>query len=118
QPPLLQVHAAASVGGDRRGTEAGGGGDSSIAAGGHGVNARSEHPFGASEGLALEFKRATDALPASFFETVCAFLNRGGGLIVLGVEDDGTVSGVEPAAVPRIKTDIANLSNNPQKLDP
>jgi len=48
----------------------------------------------------LEFKRAADSLPESFFETVCAFLNRDGGLIVLGVEDDGSVSGVDPAQSP------------------
>ena len=41
-----------------------------------------------------------------------------GGLIVLGVEDDGTVSGVAPEAVERIKSEITSLSNNPQKLDP
>jgi hypothetical protein len=45
-------------------------------------------------------------------------LNMDGGLIVLGVEDDGTVSGVDPEVVERIKSDIANLLNNPQKLDP
>ncbi len=82
------------------------------------MKAKGKYPFGRKEGLALEFKRATDRLPASFFETVCAFLNLDGGLIVLGVEDDGTVSGVAPGAVERIKADIANLSNNPQKLDP
>ena len=39
--------------------------------------------FGEAEGLALEFKRAKERLPVSFFETVCAFLNTDGGLIVL-----------------------------------
>lgn len=66
----------------------------------------------------MEFKRANDRLPSSFFETVCAFLNMDGGLLVLGVGDDGTVSGIDPDAVERIKRDIANLSNNPQKIDP
>ena len=37
QPPLLQVHAAAAAGGDRRGAEAGGGRDHAVAAGGNGV---------------------------------------------------------------------------------
>ena len=77
-----------------------------------------EKPFGEKEGVGLEFKRAKDKLPANFFDTVCAFLNMDGGLIVLGVEDDGTVSGVNENAIERVKTDIANLSNNPQKLDP
>jgi len=43
-------------------------------------------PFGGTERLDLEFKRATDAVPASFFDTVCAFLNMGGSQIVLGVD--------------------------------
>lgn len=70
------------------------------------------------EGLSLEFKRSTNKLPASFFETVCAFLNLDGGTIILGVEDDGTVSGVNPDTVASIKQEIANLSNNPQKVNP
>lgn len=56
------------------------------------MNLPSRKPFGPREGIALEFKRAEDRLPANFFDTVCAFLNMDGGLIVLGVEDDGTVS--------------------------
>ena len=79
---------------------------------------KTTHPFGKREGLALEFKEAAHALPKSFFETVCAFLNLDGGLIVLGVADDGTVTGVAPDAVDRLKAEIANLSNNPEKLDP
>jgi len=75
-------------------------------------------PFGTREGPALEFKEAAEALPRSFFETVCAFLNLDGGLIVLGVADDGTVTGVAREAVDRIKTAIASLSKNPNKLDP
>ena len=63
-------------------------------------------PFGSKEGLGLEFKRAADRLPVNFFDTVCAFLNMEGGLIVLGVEDDGTVSGVVEDAIERIKADI------------
>ena len=77
-----------------------------------------EHPFGSQEGLELEFKEASQALPKNFFETVGAFLNLDGGLIILGVADDGVVTGVDADAVERIKADIANLSNNPEKLDP
>jgi ATP-dependent DNA helicase RecG len=40
------------------------------------------------EGLKVEFKKATNKLPKNLFETVCAFLNREGGSIVLGVDDD------------------------------
>jgi predicted HTH transcriptional regulator len=40
-------------------------------------------PFGMREGPALEFKEAAEALPRSFFQTVCAFLNLDGGLIIM-----------------------------------
>ena len=54
------------------------------------------------ERATLEFKEARRDLPRSLFETVCAFLNRDGGTILLGVADDGTVTGVEPGAVERL----------------
>ena len=75
-------------------------------------------PFGVRESLLLEFKEAAEALPKNFFETVCAFLNLDGGLIVLGVANDGTVVGIVRDVVDRMKTEIASLSNNPNKLDP
>jgi ATP-dependent DNA helicase RecG len=75
-------------------------------------------PFGRKEGIDLEFKEATHALPKNLFETICAFLNMDGGLVVLGVADDGTVTGVAPEMVDRLCVEIANLSNNPSKLDP
>jgi ATP-dependent DNA helicase RecG len=65
------------------------------------------------EGLHREFKEAKDALPQNFFETVCSFLNTDGGTIFLGVTDKGKVNGVDQGAVARMKSDIANLSNNP-----
>ncbi|MGA7836581.1 MAG: RNA-binding domain-containing protein, partial [Ignavibacteriaceae bacterium] len=46
------------------------------------------------------------------------FLNREGGSILLGVDDNGNVTGVEPSAVFQMCADISSLSNNPSKLDP
>jgi predicted HTH transcriptional regulator len=40
--------------------------------------------------LNLEFREASGGLPQNLFETVCAFLNREGGTVLLGVTDDGT----------------------------
>ena len=70
------------------------------------------------ESATLERKEAAWELPRSLFESVCAFLNRDGGTILLGVADDGSVLGVETDAVERLTTEIVNLSNNPQKLNP
>jgi len=41
------------------------------------------------EGVRIEFKEAQNGVPASFYDTVCAFLNHEGGIILLGVKDDG-----------------------------
>jgi ATP-dependent DNA helicase RecG len=70
------------------------------------------------ERSSVEFKEARRELPRSLFETICSFLNRDGGTILLGVNDAGKVTGVDPDAVDRLTRDIVNLSNNPQKLDP
>ena len=76
------------------------------------------HWLSCKEHGVVEFKEARQALPGSLFETVCAFLNRDGGVILFGVDDRGRVTGVDPTAVDRLTADIVNLSNNPQKLDP
>jgi ATP-dependent DNA helicase RecG len=70
------------------------------------------------EGLRLEFKEARLNLPRNLFETICAMLNRDGGDILLGVADDGTLTGVDPSRAEGMKTNLVNLSNNPQKLEP
>ena len=70
------------------------------------------------EGLNVEFKKASKQLPESLFETVCAFLNRSGGTILLGVDDTGNILGVENKSTDILCKQIANLSNNPQKLFP
>ena len=70
------------------------------------------------EGITVEFKESHTDLPKSLFETICAFLNREGGTILLGVRDDGTVLGVDPAAVGKLTKDIVTTANSPEKLTP
>jgi ATP-dependent DNA helicase RecG len=70
------------------------------------------------ENIRLEFKEAVTALPGNLFETICAMLNRDGGDIILGVQDNGTVIGVNQTSIPTMVTNLVNLSNNNQKLDP
>ena len=56
------------------------------------------------ETVAVEFKRCGNGIENDVYESVCSFLNRFGGDICLGVEDDGTVCGVpENAAGARDK---------------
>ena len=51
------------------------------------------------ENLNIEFKRASGGPKADTFESVCAFLNKAGGDLLLGVDDDGTVVGLPPKSV-------------------
>ncbi|MBO0931874.1 RNA-binding domain-containing protein [Fibrella aquatilis] len=70
------------------------------------------------EGPTVEFKEARTDLPRSLFETICAFLNREGGTILLGVRDDGTVTGVDPDKVSKLTKDLVTTANSPEKLSP
>jgi ATP-dependent DNA helicase RecG len=72
----------------------------------------------AGEGLTTEFKTCSEKLPKSLFESICAFLNTKGGMVFLGVNDNGEVLGIEKSLLTRFKKEIANNSNNPQKLSP
>src|SRR3989339_315266 len=66
----------------------------------------------------LEFKESKRTLDQSSFETICAFLNHKGGVLFLGVKNDGTVVGVEKSKIEDIKKEIITTSNNWQKLNP
>ncbi len=70
------------------------------------------------EGLTVEFKTCRDQLNRDVYETVCSFLNRHGGTILLGVDDSGDVTGIAPDATGQLKKDFVTAINNPQKLTP
>lgn len=70
------------------------------------------------ENITTEFKECRNRLPKNLFETICAFLNRMGGDIFLGVADDGAIIGVEESCVPQLKKDISSLCNNANKIAP
>jgi len=70
------------------------------------------------EGLDLEFKTCRNQLNRDIYETVCAFLNRHGGTMLFGVQDDGTVQGIDADAVQQVRKDFVTAINNPQKLTP
>jgi len=70
------------------------------------------------ETVAVEFKRCGNGTQNDTYETVCSFLNRFGGDIYLGVEDDGTVSGVSKNAVSDIIKNFIKMIGNPDILSP
>ena len=61
--------------------------------------------IGSGENLNIEFKESRSRLNKDVFDSVCAFLNRNGGHLLLGVKDDGTIVGVDKESVDRIKRD-------------
>ena len=56
------------------------------------------------EGITLEFKECKNKVTKSLYETICAFLNRYGGEILLGVTDQGEITGIDD--VESIKKEI------------
>lgn len=70
------------------------------------------------EGVTTEFKEASTGLPKNLFETVCAFLNRNGGHIFLGISDSGIIKGIDEECIKKMKKEFTNLCNNPQKIEP
>lgn len=70
------------------------------------------------EGLRVEFKECKNALNKDVYETVCAFLNRSGGELLLGVNDKGAIIGINSEYVQKIKNDFTTSINNIQKISP
>lgn len=70
------------------------------------------------ESFNVEFKTSSIALNKDAFDSICGFLNRSGGHLILGVQDDGTVCGVQEDKVQGIIDGLVANANNPQKLNP
>ena len=70
------------------------------------------------ENIAIEFKRCGNGIDADTYESVCSMLNRFGGDILLGVENDGTVVGLPPNAAPDMARNFISCISNPAFLSP
>lgn len=70
------------------------------------------------EGDTVEFKKSGEKLNRSIYDSICAFLNRRGGHVILGVEDDGTILGINPSFLKEQMDTLTNDVNNPQILNP
>ena len=68
------------------------------------------------EGIEVEFKTSRFELNKNAFESICAFLNRKGGHLILGVRNDGRIEGVLESCVQDMVNNIVSSANNPQKL--
>jgi len=70
------------------------------------------------ENIRVEFKKSTNEITKDVYDTVCSFSNRDGGIIFLGVKDNGEILGIAPDAVDRMKKDFVASINNGQKINP
>lgn len=70
------------------------------------------------EGLTVEFKECRIKINRNMYESICSFLNRQGGHLILGVKDDGAIIGIDPIALSEIKKGLVTTLNNPQKINP
>lgn len=70
------------------------------------------------EGLRIEYKEASDSVPGSFYETVVSFSNTDGGVILLGVADNKTVTGINRAITVKLQKDIVTALNTRECINP
>lgn len=70
------------------------------------------------ENSRTEFKEARTALPADVFQTVVSFLNYEGGIIILGANDTGEITGIDPLLVDQVKKDLVTTLNNKEIINP
>lgn len=70
------------------------------------------------ENITVEFKKSRTEVTKDVYETVCAFSNRDGGHIFLGVKDDGEIIGIEDGRVDKVKKEFVTSVNNENKMYP
>lgn len=71
------------------------------------------------EKIDVEFKKSENDLNKDVYESVCAFNNRNGGHLFLGIID-GTkeIRGVNPASIDKIFKNFTTSINNANKINP
>jgi len=57
------------------------------------------------ESTTLEFKESKTSINRSVYQTICSFLNRHGGTVLLGVQDSGHIQGVSPDFIEKKRVD-------------
>ena len=82
------------------------------------VNSKILDTIKIGEGLKIEFKESKNKLNKDVYESICAFLNRNGGEVFLGVKDDGEIIGVDKDSIVQIKKDFITVMNNGNKINP
>ena len=74
--------------------------------------------IGRGECHTTEFKKSTTDITKDVYESICAFSNRDGGHVFLGVKDNGEILGIEPDCIEKMKKDFVTAINNANKMYP
>lgn len=82
------------------------------------TNEEPENYLSQGEGLRIEFKEASSNFPHSSYETLVSFSNKEGGIIVLGINDDRDVIGINETYCQKIKDDISSTCKNTNIIFP
>lgn len=70
------------------------------------------------ENTEIEFKQSQTKLARSVYESICAFLNRRGGHVVLGADNTGKMLGVNDDSLQEQLDTLVKDMNNPQLFKP
>jgi ATP-dependent DNA helicase RecG len=70
------------------------------------------------ESVNIEFKSCTNKISLSVYDTICSFSNRSGGLIILGVDDDMNLVGINRNQILDLKKNIINSLCNKELFLP
>jgi len=81
-------------------------------------NSKLKNSLPPSESMIVAFKMCESEVTPDIYETICAFLNRNGGDIYLGVGANGEIHGVPGDAIDEIIHDLTDLVSEPEIISP
>ena len=70
------------------------------------------------ESAQIEYKTCYEQISDSLYETVCSFLNHSGGQILVGVNDNGEIAGVNPDKAATLQASIITAIKNQELFLP
>ena len=71
------------------------------------------------EDTRIEYKTCTEEISESLYESVCSLLNHSGGQILVGVQNDGTIIGVNPEKVEQLSITYQEVNvTDSEKMSP
>ena len=79
---------------------------------------RLEEILNIGENISIEFKHCGNGIESDVYETVCSFLNRFGGDILMGVKDDGSLCGIPSNASKTMVKNFISCVSNPGIFQP